>query len=86
MTGPMEERRLVIDAAAVLTMLAEQPEGVPASSIYLALDTDFGRYERVVLALTRTGLAERTIDTITITPAGRKIAGEIVNAIAADTN
>src|SRR5690606_39802819 len=74
MTGPMEtERRLVIDAAAVLATLAEQPEGVPvpASSVYMALGMDLGRYDRVIYALVQTGMVDRTIDTLTITPAGR---------------
>ena len=68
----------MIDFAGTLTLLSEERgKTVPASSVYLALGSDMGRYNRLVIALRASGAASVTNETLSITAKGQEIAEKI---------
>ncbi len=70
--------RLNADLCAVLTTLAELPDGSsPRTPIYLVLGTDMDRLNLVEDVLLRGGLATKTAEILTITPKGREMAAKI---------
>jgi hypothetical protein len=74
-----KKERIIIDCAAILSALTEEPTGtvVPASSIYIALGSDWDRYVAAAYALHGAGFAVVSASTIALTPSGAERAAMI---------
>ncbi len=87
MTMTVEEKAMMTRMVAVLAALHEiaeedvkkygKAQPVPASSIYVAFNTDMDLYERVTGAMVRLEWIERTSTTIKITAKGTGVAKKI---------
>jgi len=81
-----ETQRAMLDFATILTTLDEilgddGPDFIPATQVYLLLESDIGRYEDVARMLRASRTANVTSQTIAITARGRAVA-QMINEAA----
>lgn len=65
------------DVAAVMTALAQVNTVVPASSVYIGLGCDIGRYETCTNICARCEWIVKTSTTLTITEKGKQFAATL---------
>ena len=80
----LTKNELLTYVSAILTTLLEVSpnDPIPASSIYLALGMDLGKYELVKDIMVQCNWIVATSFTITLTSEGRAKATELENALA----
>ena len=81
----MTRKELTTYLAAILTSLADFPEGTPESNLYIAIGMDLQKWETVSSILTDNKWIKISSHWVTITPAGRAVADE-VNSLLATAN
>jgi hypothetical protein len=74
-----QEARLIKVTAAILTTVADTPEGAPSGVVYAALmnHVSLDEYQNILSRLTGNGLVNQSNYLIRATPAGVQIANKL---------